>query len=236
MALVVRRRKRTQVTTSDIVEDQKDVLQNFMQTISRLLSSLVVTYPECLQTKSANFVIQRMMSTNNIERQKVLISDWRKTMKPFYDDCFRHDLTILDKPIKVFQELHMKEKVTDPDISETSRSHFWDYIIKLNQFAEAYHSVPQSIQERLSGIDIKIDDLQNPKVMLNVVQQMLSKTSPQELMKLMSNAPQLMRAGLVPNFKDIMAVMGSKCSDILKSGMAKSTTSTTSSTTSTKKS
>ena len=215
MALAIRRHRPKPIALSDPYADQRDILQCFMNTLQHLLQALVKVWPECLASRKSKIKIDAVIGCKDIERMQTIIKDWRSTMHKFYKECEQRDIKMLDNDIPIFKELDLKTKITDVDLSEDSKKYFWQYIITLNRFAEAYHSVPSEILKRMEKVDITMDDMRDPKKMFATAANFLKTTNMKELSGILGNVKDLQAAGVVPNIDALMKQFGSMFQSIL---------------------
>ena len=52
-------------------------------------------------------------------------------------------LFIIVEGLEHLREMDLREKWEDPDFTEESRSHMWQYVVALKTYADLYAAVPQ---------------------------------------------------------------------------------------------
>ena len=124
--------------------------------MSQFLESLSEVFPSCLKVNGYHLAWTARM--NSIEDRDTLmqvgseaLESYHESMVPFYNRCNERDNSILDEDIDIMNNIDLKQKWEDGMHPQTEQA-IWDYILKLNEFANlyfTYSAVPTGIVSTL---------------------------------------------------------------------------------------
>ena len=213
---------------SENLSSAESVLSAFLDLMQQFLAALKEVFPECPRVSQYAFALTLRLSccSSNTARQAIAreaIDAYHQSMSPFYARCIEHDDTLLGEDIEAMTNIDMHLKWTD-DLHVDTKAAIWEYITKLNEFANIhsmYSNIPstmlRSIENIAHGIagqigegTMSLSDL-NLQAMAEQVMQALSADD------LMQFATQMQASGNGANMMDNVNTMYSMMSSLMKS-------------------
>jgi hypothetical protein len=134
------------------------VMTAFMDMLQQFLQALEDVFPECPKVRQYQIALKMrlfMCGENEASRAGVLkqaIESYHQSMQPFYARCIEHDATLLSENIDIMHNIDMALKWTD-DLHEETKLAIWEYITKLNEFANIYAMYAKIPTGMLSSIE-----------------------------------------------------------------------------------
>lgn len=119
------------------------VLTGFMDMLQQFLQALEDVFPECEKVRQYQLALKMrllMCGENTASRAGVLreaIESYHDSMQPYYARCIEHDDSLLSENIDIMHNIDMALKWTD-DLHADTKLAIWEYITKLNEFANIY--------------------------------------------------------------------------------------------------
>lgn len=194
-----------------IVGSSSGVLSSFISIVESLVEAVCEVFPECKASEEtlSDF---RLLVKPFPQMHQVMIAKWHETMSPYYDAVRRRDASALfTANISILQKMHFKDKWNDPDFDEQSRQYLYEYIDKLNSFAQVYMGVPSQMMGRIDQtaqalVQSLTDGSFNPATLdiQALSQSVLAGIPEEELAAFAANIPQLAAAvGSMGNMGDM---------------------------------
>lgn len=119
------------------------VLNGFIDMLQQFLQALEDVFPECAKVRQYQLALKMrllMCGENTASRTGVLreaIESYHESMQPYYARCIEHDDSLLSENIDIMHNIDMALKWTD-DLHSDTKLAIWEYITKLNEFANIY--------------------------------------------------------------------------------------------------
>lgn len=130
--------------------------EGFIVLTETLLKSVSEVFPECFMTESALKLFETMVK-GNAEREDRFIRCCAQLFNEHSAALQNRDVEALfavADGMTLLKDLDLRGKWSDPDFSEASKDHLWQYILSLKTYAELYCALPAAVMgkiERLAG-------------------------------------------------------------------------------------
>ena len=197
---------------------QNKIRQGFIALAETLLESIAEVFPECEDTERV-LRIYRAVVKGQAALEDQFIRKCHELFAEQADGLRDHDdlaLFAVIESIEHVRELNLREKFEDPDFTQESKDHLWQYIQSLKTYAELYTAVPQAVLGKIESVALGLGekftkgDLDLKDMDLNAIgQDLLADLSPEELAGFESQLPDI-----YASLSDVATSMGGSDLDI----------------------
>ena len=197
---------------------QNKIRQGFIALAETLLESIAEVFPECEDTERV-LRIYRAVVKGQPALEDQFIRKCHELFAEQADGLRDHDdlaLFAVIESIEHVRELNLREKFEDPDFTQESKDHLWQYIQSLKTYAELYTAVPQAVLGKIESVALGLGekftkgDLDLKDMDLNAIgQDLLADLSPEELAGFESQLPDI-----YASLSDVATSMGGSDLDI----------------------
>jgi hypothetical protein len=210
-------------SSSSSISSADSVLAAFIALIQQFLEALHEVFPECPKVSQYAFglTVRLNCCASDSARNAVgreAIEAYHQSMSPFYARCIEHDDTLLSEDIEAMSNIDMHLKWTD-DLHAETKASIWEYITKLNEFANIfsmYKKIPtgmlSSIESIAHGIAGQIGDGTMNMSDLNLqtmAEQVMQALSSEDIMEFASQMQTGSNADLMENVTTMYSMMSS---------------------------
>lgn len=140
--------------TNDSAGNPHRIRSGFISLTESLLNSICEVFPECEGTQLTLQLFQRLVKGKEDAEDK-FIRKCHKTFQENGDDIKAKDpgaLFAICGDISILKEVGIEEKWKDPDFSEDSKEHLWQYIFSLRTCSDLYCAVPTRVMGKIETI------------------------------------------------------------------------------------
>jgi hypothetical protein len=199
----------------------ENVTEQFIEMMNQFLEAMEEVFPECLRVKGYKLALNVELARNegNPEGLRAFkqraISGYHDSMAAYYARCLERDETLIREPIDLMTNIGMPAKWTS-DLHPDTKEAIWEYILKLNEFANVHNmysrvppgmmssieSVAHTIAAQISAGQTQLNDLN----LFSVSQQVVNSINPDELRQF---AQTLQSGNVMENVSSMYAMMSS---------------------------
>jgi len=166
------------ITNGQSMEDIRDtVLSSFVDMFDQFQTQLSRVFPRCPAIVKYRFKFDTAFSEvlpaeSRKQNAQTLLKLWHDSLSPYYSACTKKDENVFDANIEVFHEIRIKEKWTS-DLHPQTKEFMWQYVQKLNEFANIYHmynDVPSGMMNTIHSTAFNLaEDIQSGKVSMDTL-------------------------------------------------------------------
>jgi len=174
--------------------------QGFVTLAETLLESISDVFPECQNTESVLRIFRAVVKGNEtiedkfIRRCQAVFKEQAEGIKSKNSEALFAVVESLDH----LRDMDLREKWQDPDFTEESRDHLWQYVAALKTYADLYTAVPKNVMGKIESVAGNIGeqlargelDLRNMDLG-SIGQNLLADLSAEELSGFEGNLPEI---------------------------------------------
>lgn len=154
------------------------VLDAFLDMMRQFLDALEETFPECFKVKTykLGLTVRLAQCADNEEATREVarqcITSYHDSMVAYYGRCSAQDETLVHENIDLMLNIDLHQKWT-PELHGDTKAAIWEYINKLNEYANIYsmyaqvprgmmgsiESIAHSLASRISSGQMALSDL-----------------------------------------------------------------------------
>ena len=201
------------------------VKELFINLAESLLVSLCEVFPECLNTQSV-LQLYRHIIKGNDELEDCFIRKCSAVFKEHGDTLKNRQaegLFIIAESIEHLKDIKLREKWEDPDFTNESREHLWQYMLKLHEYSQIYSIIPNKILTKLeSTAHSFVDQLTQGSFDLNNLDlgklgnELFSQMSPEEIANFDATLPEIFQSITSTTSGGVPAIPGLDIQTIFK--------------------
>lgn len=174
--------------------------QGFISLAETLLESVSDVFPECQNTEAVLRIFRTLVKGNDvfedqfIRRCQTLFKQHAAGVK----DKNAETLFKIVENLEHLRDIELREKWEDPDFTQESRNHLWQYVAALKTYADLYTAVPKEVMGKIESVAGRIGeqlskgelDLKNMDLGA-IGQNLMSNLTPEELAGFEGNLPDI---------------------------------------------
>lgn len=185
--------------SSSTPKDNK-LRQGFITLSETLLESIADVFPECDDTAGVLRIFRAIVKNNDAMEDKFI---WRchDLFKEYAEGIRTHDaetlFTIVER-LDHIRNINLRDKWEDPDFTEESKTHLWQYITSLKTYGDLYAAVPKNVMSKIETVAGSLgDQLVRGELDLSsmdigsIGRNLLSDLSPEELANFEGKLPEI---------------------------------------------
>lgn len=128
--------------------------QGFISLAETLLESVSDVFPECTKSESVLRIFRAFVKGNEclentfIRRCHVLFRQHAQGIK----DKDEEQLFVIVEGLDHLRDINLREKWEDPDFTEESKNHLWQYIAALKTYSDLFTAVPAEVMGKIESV------------------------------------------------------------------------------------
>lgn len=126
------------IMSDDTSENSRpSIVAAFIDMMQQFLTALSEVFPECTKVARYKVALEVSLATGGDSVRTEAIEAYHTSMSPYYSRCLARDDTLLQENIELMRNIDMPRKWT-PELHPDTKEAIWEYIKKLNEFANIY--------------------------------------------------------------------------------------------------
>jgi len=174
--------------------------QGFVGLVESLLRSVAEVFPECAATEEAVHLFGALVKGDEA-REDAFIRQCGAALREHGDALQRRDdagLFAVADSMSILKPLDLRKKWADPDFTQESKAHLWQYLASLKTYADLYCALPTSVMGKIERVADSIGErLRSGSLDLasmdiaGLGNELLGQLSPEELRNFEGSLPQI---------------------------------------------
>ena len=174
--------------------------EGFISLAESLLASISDVFPECKETERVLAIFRTLVKGDDTFEDK-FVRKCHAVFKIHADSLKQHEAEALfsvTESLDYVRDIDLRTKWEDPDFTDTSRAHLWQYIATLKTYADLYTAVPKEVMGKIESVagnigeQLSRGELDLAHMDLNKIgQTLLSDLTPDELSGFEGNLPDI---------------------------------------------
>jgi hypothetical protein len=130
------------------------IRSGFISLSESLLQSISDVFPECEDSSHALELFQTLVKGDSTTEDE-FIHTCHKLFKENSEGITSRDpesIFNLMSSIDILKDIDLKTKWADPDFTEESKGHFWQYLVSLDTYANLYCALPAGVMGKIESL------------------------------------------------------------------------------------
>jgi len=147
-------------TGSKSGQDANRLRDSFVALAESLLESIQEVFPECDETSTARRLFSAIVKGDSTAEDRFLrkcMDEIRSRQDRIKDRDIEALFEIADG-LSILKTINLRQKWSDPDFSEESKGHLWQYVEALQTYGGLYCSVPTSVMAKIEKVAVNVSE------------------------------------------------------------------------------